>query len=464
LFKNVTLVEGLLNGKRSWRLLGPDGRPMLAFDSFSRSLERNSVNTRINYCRWLAEFLDFLHEASNAIAEDDNAYLDQETLLQVIEAYHEYLVFGSDSGNAIARVVNARMPSPRHPKRTSAIKHAAIRRFLRLSERTRAQMVELTRHGFKEFSFAEHNLFPALQSQRALTLHERRALVANSMLAGVIAGGPRLLEDAFLPTTAPFDSGDQDRAMPFDKIEEVLRHLTSWRDKALYALCAASGCRISEALQVLWQDIEVGRQKVKLVDPGLRPNDRSYLALNPVDRDRLVWKGRTTSLTLLIEPFATMFFEALAGYIKHELVPHGRHQFVFQYERHGDIGRPYFLAAASSRNGVLSRAIRLAGIENIEGPHSFRHMYGTYLLNYFPRLNGTYGLPLPLVQKLMGHSSAKSTSQYARYDQDLIAAELRHANMILVGPGNHTSLAALKREALLQRLKMLEADMALEEK
>jgi integrase len=454
--KNVSLVETRLHGKQSWRLLDPDGHPVRAFDVFAKTLERRSVNTRANYCRWLAEFFDYLFEASVWTPAGQDGSVSEDALVEVIEAYDEYLVLGADSGKAISRRINETLPSPRISNRSSSTKHAAVRNFLRLSERVRIQMLELTRLDVGSTNIDEQKLLFGIGEQRNLPSFQRRALVANSMLAGVIAGGPKLIEEGILPTTLPDIAYEHERAFPFDKVADVLRHLTTYRDKALYAFCAASGCRISEALQLLWEDIDTKAQTVRLVDPKSRSSCQSYLALTPEERDRLVWKGRATPLTLLIDPFATMFFEMLAAYMRHEYIPHGRHGFVFQYAGGGKQGTPYFFAAASSRNGVLNRAIKLAGVEHVEGPHSFRHMYGTYLLNYFPRPDGTYGLPLGIVQKLMGHRQAKDTAKYARYDRDLLEAELMYANMMLFSNGKVRSVNELKRAALLSRLAEVE--------
>ncbi len=51
-------------------------------------------------------------------------------------------------------------------------------------------------------------------------------------------------------------------------------------------------------------------------------------------------------------------------------------------------------------------------------PHSLRHMYGVYLLNYIP-INAEaneYGLPLIDVCHFMGHKNLESTKVYARRD------------------------------------------------
>lgn len=329
-YKNVSLKPFDVNGVQSWRLLGPDGSPIRAFDVFAKTLLRAKRNTRKGYCRWLAEFFDFVIEASFHWRLVGNGMHSREALQDILEAYDEFLVYGERSGNSIAQVVSKTIRSPRNSRTTSATKHAAVRYFLKLSEQIRKQMLELTNVGGDEF-VDEQSLFIGMGEKQTLSTFQRQTLVANSMLAGLISGGPKLISEAFLPTSVPDVSHDLERAFPFDKVQGFLSHLRTYRDKALYALCAACGCRVSESLQILWEDIDIQARKVRLIDPLTRPNCQSYAALSPKQRDNLSWKGRSSSVTLLIEPFATWFFEALADYLRYEYVPHGRHSFVFLF-------------------------------------------------------------------------------------------------------------------------------------
>lgn len=456
--KNVSLIDVEVDGRKSFGLLDSDGRRIAAFDVFANSLLRSPLNTRTAYCRNLAKFFDYLIEATSHLVPV-GASLVRDDLVDVLVAYREYLVYGGRSGNQLARQVNSMLPSPMVTASSCNLMHAPVRRFIELSETLRKHLEELAHHGLLVSAV---DPIPLLPSGGVLKIkqHQSTALLTNSVLAGVISGGPKLLKEAALPNVGGAAPYDEKRAFPFDAAVPLINAMPSWRDKALYSFCAASGCRISEALQLLWADIRTTDGTVKLVDPARRANDASYLALEPQERDRLVWKGRATQATLLIEPFASMFFDALEQYIRFEYMPHGLHQFVFQHRRKGMEGRPYFLSAAGSRNEVFHSAIAacIAGDDDRIGlgVHSLRHMYGTYLLNYFPRADGSYGLPMGLVKQLMGHKSVASTERYARHDIDILQAELAFANAMVFGNGVVKSLNQMKRDALQAKLAAVE--------
>lgn len=169
-------------------------------------------------------------------------------------------------------------------------------------------------------------------------------------------------------------------------------------------------------------------------------------------------------MTLLIEPFASKFFESLKAYLDRERIAHDRHQFLFQYLSGEDRGKPFFLSTAASRLEQFHKACRGIGVQLPPGTagHSLRHMYGTYLLNYFPRANGDYGLPAPMVQQLMGHATLKSTLKYARYDQDLLKLEIQNANQVLFQHGAPKKLIELKLAALESQVLKLRNQMGQE--
>lgn len=466
MLKNVSLVKSMQDGKATWRLLGPAGIPLDSFTAFADSLLRkHGFNTRVSYCRHLAAFYDYLFEAEVVlrVKKPGKHPLSRANLKNILEAYDEYLVHGEDSGNEIAKLISQSKPSPRYPANTSALMHAPLRKFLSLSEHIRQELEELSTLGMAPVQCVDTEpLFPNLHSKVPVSASQHRGMTANSMIAGVISGGPKLLKSTTLPAMSTQVSYDENRAFPFDRIEGFIKAQKSFRDKAFYAFLAASGCRNHECLQLLFDDIDIGAGTVVLIDPALRANHPSYLSLSPVERDLMAWKGRATECTLLIEPFASMFFENLEHYITKEYIPHGLHRFVFQYLSKGQEGRPYFLSAHASRQEAFKRAATAVGLEGmVSGPHSLRHAYGTYLLNYFPGLNGNYGLPIAFVQQLMGHAEEKSTLRYARYDKDLMQLELQHANAMLYNGAEQKSILQLKLGALNAQVHKLQNQIGL---
>jgi integrase len=448
MYKNVTLRPRTVDGKPTWKLLGPDGLPIAAFDAFAKALHKDPLNTRKAYCRHLAEFLDYLIEAYAVIGQGRT--LTKLELTEAIEAYGDYLRLGVDAGNDIARAVAESLPPGANAPGSVIPKKAAVRRFLKLNDSVRKELAELARLRPSATQVAGETLLPELNARRELKPYEVRALQAHSMLAGVVADGPKFVDVVVLDDDDFETEYDERRAFPYDKVMDFIDAVPTYRDKALYSLLAASGGRTHEGLQTLVEDVDVVEGTVRLVNPKAREGHASYRALTAEQRAQLAWKGRTTQLTLLIEPFASAFFDALQKYLEREHLPHGRHDFLFQYLTPTERGAPYFLSRPSTRLELFHKVCKHVGVilPPGTGPHSLRHMYGTYALNYFPRANGEYGLPLPMVQQLLGHADPKSTLKYARYDKDLLKLEVQHANRVLFRAGTPKKLLQLKLEAL----------------
>lgn len=464
MFRNVSLVSKVRDGQQSWRLLDASGGVIFGFEVFAKSINRSPLNTRKNYCHHLAQFFDYLFEAGAQLAkENPNFIFSRQVLSDILEGYHYYLTEGDVSGNQVARLVSKTLPPTRFNGRlnsvgTSATKQAALRKFLLLSDKIRIQQQELAEHGYDVPISDAIPIVQGLGERRPLTVNEKRSLIGRAMLAGVIARGPQFIAERVLPTKFNSIRYDARRAFPIEKVTELIESFRTYRDKAIYAFLAASGARISEAMQLLWEDIDVTKGEVRLVDPRLRPNHKSYLYLTPQQREYLAWKARDTPDTFLIEPFKTLFFESLALYHAEEYIPHGRHQFVFQYQCCGVDGEPYLLAGNDSYNDVFQGAQRRVGVvlPTKTGAHSLRHTYGTYLLNYIPNPNGGYGYPIEIVSKYMGHASIASTEKYAVRDKEVLELQLQYANS-LVFQGNSTkSFVQMRREQLFNELKKLE--------
>lgn len=449
--KNLSLIETTVQGVKAWRLLNKEGQPLEYFDIFSNILiKKYSTNTRLSYCRNVALFIDYLEEVTNLYPNNN---VTQSFLVDTIESFPEWLLYGEQTGNSIALKVSSSYSSPNYSRSTIDLIMASIRLFLSISERIRIAQESLE-------DYVDDKLFPEIDIKSNLSNYEKQSLVKKSMLAGVIAGGPQLLKICILPIKKSQSYFTVERAFPFGKLISFIDSLTSYRDKALYMFCAASGCRIHEALQLLIEDISVKERSVRLVDPFSRITHSSYKTLSAEQKTKLSWKGRQTDRTVLIQPFGDLFFEYLEKYIKHEYIPHNKHSFLFQHIRGNNKGKPYFLSAPSTRFEAFQKALNKVGLSDSlnQGVHSLRHMYGTYLVNYFPKTDGTFGLPIAVVQKIMGHSTIKATQKYARHDKDLIAVELEYANNLIYDNKEDFSLLELKRKALRSQLVEMEKE------
>ncbi len=377
--------------------------------------------------------------------------------MDVVDSWREYLVMGSDSGHELACDVDSSLPSPRVQHGTADTKYAALSRFLKLSEKWRKDSVALANLGINEGVADPLPLLTDFGRHVAIGHYERSAILKSSVLAGVVAGGPASIDESLFDTVGKYVF-DRRNIFPHDSFNEFCGALRSARDKAIYSLDAACGCRSSEGLQILWEDVNFEKRTIKLVDPSTRPNHPSYLSLSLADREKLSWKGRATEDTFLIEPFISHFFDYLEEYHRNEYIPHARHGFVFQILKGARKGAPYFTTGPKTREQVFKRARDLIGLsEFITGPHSFRHAYGTYVLNYCPMADGSFGVPLTTVQFMLGHTDIKATKKYAVRDSDLLSFNLLFANTATYNGSHYMKQTELKIAAINAEIRKLES-------
>ena len=192
MYKNVSLRSRVIDGRPTWRLLGPDGEVVDAFTVFAQSLKNSAANTRDSYCRHMAEFMDYFYEATVLIGKGRS--LTKLELHEVIGAYADYLSMGLDAKSPIARDIATQLPPGINKSTSIPPKTAALRRFLHLSEEFRKELLErAVIEGEANFSISSNPLTPELGKRRPLRPNEVKALKMNSMFAGVIAHGPKLV-------------------------------------------------------------------------------------------------------------------------------------------------------------------------------------------------------------------------------------------------------------------------------
>jgi len=309
---------------------------------------------------------------------------------------------------------------------------AAVNHFLSLSE-------SLAKEEFERASLLgiEHNSRPeelinALQGKVAVPSVEVHRMRQNSMLGSVAKYAAKGIRRPRRMRTsgAEVQADVENKAFPIEHLTSLIDAATSWRDKALWLLLAASGIRTSEARNLLLEDVLPDEQKVYVIDPSRR---RFIPPKDVLEKPR--FKGRTIAATYLFPPLRQKFFYALEQYLKFEYVPTaipGEPCFLFQYVEPRRRGQPYISASDAALTKSFKKAATEGGVPlpfdgEMYTPHSLRHLYGVYMLNDYPidPRNRRFGLPITDVQMLMGHKKLSTTQKYARVKSELLIKKLR---------------------------------------
>jgi integrase/recombinase XerD len=186
---------------------------------------------------------------------------------------------------------------------------------------------------------------------------------------------------------ARFDLPRQPRLLPdvltVDEVDRLLEGKgdasgTGIRDRALLELLYASGLRVSEAVGLDRDDIDLDEGLVRVVGKG----DRERQV--PVGEVAVAWLSRYVA-------------EVRPGWLD---------------KRHGESrhGGPLFLSVRGERLDrrraweMMVSAARLAGLKEGISPHTLRHSFATHLLEG--------GADLRVVQELLGHASINTTQLY----------------------------------------------------
>lgn len=421
-------------GSQVFRLIDDDGCVVRAFDHFTTALFRKELAyaTIKRYLEVVASFLDYLVEAKVFGTPVSTACLNEAVgyYVQVRVKADRIRAEPDDSKDALVRwgkpIVNSLGLNSVAPNPNMV---AAINMFLRLSETlARTEWERAAYLGLPLPSNEFQLVIREVDGFETLSLQERKALKQSSMLANVQRLNPSGIKRPRGLKGPKQTQTKDDLDFPLLRMRDLVAAARTIRDRLLWLLLAASGLRTSEVLALKWEHIDLQQQKVFVEDPnGFRHSKDLPLA------EKMRFKGRAVSDTYLFQPLRDEFFDALADYLRTEYVAGAGHDYVFQDVRPGsDCGRPMHELSDTARNRNFRRATERAGIAHpTPGEtwtlHSLRHAYGVYMLNYLP-VPGGYGLALNEVSKLMGHSSEKTTSHYARSDKLVLAAKLEYAD------------------------------------
>jgi integrase/recombinase XerD len=206
-----------------------------------------------------------------------------------------------------------------------------------------------------------------------------RALVAARGLHRFAVRDGQLTSDVAHHVHPPTPPRRLPKALPLDRVERLLDacspdHALGLRDRALLEFLYSTGARISEAVGLDLDDVDLA--------------DRSALLRGKGGKQRLVPIGRPS--VAAIEAYRVRSRPALAR-----------------------LGRGVAAVFLNARGGRLSRqgawqalrsAAERAGVTEPVSPHTLRHSFATHLLEG--------GADVRVVQELLGHASVTTTQVY----------------------------------------------------
>ncbi|MEW6610762.1 MAG: site-specific tyrosine recombinase/integron integrase [Patescibacteria group bacterium] len=153
------------------------------------------------------------------------------------------------------------------------------------------------------------------------------------------------------------------------EIEKILEQIDNIKHRTLIACAYGAGLRVSEAVRLRVQDVDVFHRTIM------------------VRQD----KGRKDRMTVLSEKIVTDLEKILAG-------REGR-DWVFQSERGGRL-------TEATAQKVFYAALKRTGISKHATFHSLRHSFATHLLEN--------GVDVRYVQELLGHANIRTTQIYTK--------------------------------------------------
>lgn len=423
--KNYTRIGRTVGRIKTLRLIDDAGDPVLAFDFFVNSLIREGLRAQTveTYSNHIAAFLDYLTEAK--------VFGFPCSGLEMMTAIKAYLPARQAGANALGEfdIISRQTLGQKKLRKASAKNHAAaINKFLFESDNHALHMQQVEDWEAGAASKTPREIFHTPARQRSSS--EIQRICQSSMMVNVMDHHPNIAAGKYLKVRGKDEKENRDKDFPADYVLPLLDSATCARDEALWALQAGTGLRPSEAILLEMDHIDFTRRTVIVEDP----DNRRFASQMP-DEFRKRWKGRAVSETYFIPVLRDRFFKALERYIRQEYMPHLNEGLVFQSLKGNH--KPYVSVSDTSRIQSFRRACtRLQKNaseihEKLNGltPHSLRHFYGTFMLNYVPVGNNQYGLRPVEVQRLMGHEKLETTMKYARQDKLALDAKIMFLNM-----------------------------------
>lgn len=405
---------------------------ILEYDHYINGLVRSGApyQTVSAKAQDLSRFYDYFNAASQVIADVHDANSLYSPLVRVFNSFPVFLAFGENAQDELASAVAKILNSP-------CLKASSIRRIL---STVKQYTLESARIEQSLYSYQSDRLLNVqssksfgseLLSRVKMSNHEKSRLLSQSFLAGCLSGGAKMTSSRLFTTPKLISKvGESDTAsksFPVKHAVAFCQSLNSIRDKCLYALLFGSGLRMHEALQIKVSDIDFANDTVVLSSPEAQEFMRNYFSMRQ--------KGVNHYQVFLIEPFKSFFFDTAEVYWSTERKELSG-EFFFLTAPRFDC-KPMFTMSKQSLIDAFRENLKRLKLNHLLhlSPHSTRHFYGYYMLNFCPVVaeDGqiTYGYPIEKVSYFMRHGSISNTEKYAIPDLEKYKREIQMANKLL---------------------------------
>ncbi|HBO4312264.1 TPA: site-specific integrase [Pseudomonas aeruginosa] len=436
--KNFKLVEKSNAGYPSFSLISlPSYEPVFAMEAFCFYLTSSSkkYQTVKSYANKVGRYLDFVVEVAICCVEEGHVrpagYGD--ILYMFFQAINIIPDGKSPLRDSVVRRLGMRVVKPA----TDRAYQSAIKHFLSASANF-DEMRSLVEQGGFESPLDITPISSNFKPGRFYSDFLKRQVEAKSYLAGCISGGLSFGEGLKMPNySGAFSLGaNTSGLLKLNDVCRILNCTDNLRDKFLFLILAISGVRLSEALQLLFSDINLSESTFYVIDPFSRPLVYQRMGLTGIDYRKLKFKGRATEFVFLIRELEDAFFEMYGELLKcpsslpsrNRLGKFVQHEFIFRNCKGATIAEPMCLNVNySSTERSFLRSCNRANINGVT-IHDLRHFWVSHLRN-------VYRFTMEEISKLAGHSNVDVTRRYCHEDGEALREMVEQVNIAIYSGG-----------------------------
>jgi integrase len=356
------------------------------------------------------------------------APLEEEAALKTINLYYEFLTKGQLSNDYVIRKAAEALQRNTVSRSSANTYIAPVNHFLRISQAKLKDTARLLKILTGNNSFSSIKTLPLLED-RARSSAEMEQINDRTLKFGRLSDAYNNLAAGGIPGGKAANN-NLPKYFPIEKVLQLLHGIENPMHRCCAALMVAGGIRQSELWPIRLADIDESARTVQIEDPNFHRNPGAAKT-----HKILPFKGRLITSVVLFEPFKSIFFEALADYLK--VRPTTDCEYLFVSDKQTLYGQSLLTCQKSNTtNRQLNRCLKKtqktlwpdSSAEQLYASHSLRHFYGTWARNFvhIPGRN-ELGLELAEIQIIMGHKDIKSTYIYAKISEENLIAEIEIA-------------------------------------